>query len=242
MTSTSHWQIRVSLCSVSQDDAPQAVIDQLASSRLSFVMFTTVVSYTSGLLWIKYGTKSLFAPYFAFTDRGTHRVSEGTRSNDIQGTHTYVTFAEKMRTHSDTQTRTHDCSQTQTSACVLSVAALVHWNTAALALRSAVRHTLLGNSDWDTHRDPVLSLRLPYKEAESRLRQSSSVLLMLNLQSVLSLFCHWAPSASDGFMRTDPLGAKVDMTLLDEWCAEKENLPLSSSSLYKQPSAASTSL
>lgn len=94
--------------------------------------------------------------------------------------HTYMTFVEEIHTYANT----HDRSQTQTSAWVLSAAALVHRNTGALALRSAVRYTLLCKSDWDTQKDPVLSLRLPYKEQQSRLRESSSVLWVLNLQPV----------------------------------------------------------
>lgn len=127
--------------------------------------------------------RSLFTPLSAFEcwRRNSSRV-RSIISNDTRGTHVWHLL--RKCTH------THDCSQTQTSACILSAAALVHWNTGAFALRSAVRYTLLCKSDWDTQRDPVLSLRLPYKEHESRLRESSSVLLMLNLQSVLSLFCH----------------------------------------------------
>ena len=90
--------------------------------------------------------------------------------------HTYMTFVEEIHTYAYTHTHTHDWSQTQTSAWVLSAAALVHRNTGALALRSAARYTLLCKSDWDTQKDPVLSLRLPYKEQQSRLRESSSVL------------------------------------------------------------------
>lgn len=177
-------------------------MDQSVPSCVSFVMCQLIsVTLVVCFGWNLEGW-SIFTSHSTFNmDRGTppckwlypkHCIMWHVMSED-----THMTFAEKMQTH------THDCSHTQTSACILSAAALVLWNTRALALRSAVRYTLLCKSDWDTQRDPVLGLRLPYKEYENRLRESSSVLLMLNLQSVLSLFLpslSQAPSACFGLM------------------------------------------